>query len=194
MVGYNEQIEFKGLIPVVNKKFPVIGKEIEVVDIEEIMTPSKGEFNRFLNDEYKKMLEKYPNLYFWESHLTLNHKLEDVSSVKELKVLICENIYESGKYVYTITHNFETNETTETKKEDEWYNSRQFNPTKEVKISLEDALEAYEKSRYKTTGDKVTLRSPFIKPEILPVYYIIGQLNSRYFVKVDAITGEVSLM
>ena len=192
ILHYMEE-EFKGVIPQMKKFFRFTGGELATIDIEAISNGVFCHYNAYLNKEYKEMAEKYPNLYFWESHLTLNHKLEEVKSVKELDVLKCENIYEEGKYIHTITHNFETNETTEEKKVDEWYNSRQFNPLEEVGLTLEEILDIYEKSELKTTGDKITLRSPFVS-KALPVYYIIGQLDSPRFITIDAIKGEIGLI
>lgn len=157
------------------------------------MTSCKHAFyNEFLNKEYVEFIAEHPDAVFYESHIILDKNLEDVKSVKDLNVVECENVYQDSVFCHQIHHNFVKKTRDEEVIEDLWLGSNELDPTKLV-LTLEDALKAYETSEYETTGNKVTLRSP-VGPELLPPYYIIGQHDSPYFVRVDALTGEVGLI
>lgn len=149
-------------------------------------------YNDSLNKEFTEFMAAHPGSIFYESHIILDQNLEDVKSVSELNVVECENVFQDSVFCHMIHHDFVEETTKEEVVQDFWLGSNELNPTKLV-LTLEDALEAYEASEFKTTGNKVTLRSP-VGPELLPPYYIIGQQNSPCFVKVDAMTGEVGLI
>lgn len=149
-------------------------------------------YNDSLNKEFTEFMAEHPGAVFYESHIVLSDNLENVKSVSKLNVVECENVFQDSVFCHMIHHDFVEETTNEEVVQDFWLGSEPITPT-ELKLTLEDALKAYEASEFKTTGNKVTLRSP-VGPKLLPPYYIIGQQNSPCFVKVDAMTGEVGLI
>lgn len=147
-------------------------------------------YNEALNKEYAEFMAEHHNGVFYESHIILNKNLEDVKSYKDLSVVGCENVFQDSTFCYIVTHDFVEGTTNTEVVRDFWLGSEDINPN-ELKLTLTDALKTYWKSDFKkTTGNKVTLRSPVGPVRVNPLY-IIGQHNSPLFVSVDAITGEV---
>ena len=182
---------FQGLIPQANKLIgKTIGKELEVLDIDYIINSNIKNIQDIIKKDYDELRKESESLYYWESHITLNKKLEDVTTLGELRPISVENVFEINEVIIYRTTDVITGEFTERRMPGTWWESHVMLPSDAV-ISIFDALKAYWNSDVpRTTGDKVTLRRPY-SPLFEVPYYIIGQQNSPLFVFVNSVTGEI---
>ena len=161
-----------------SKKGPEPGPEPE---------PEKGLLD-IIKEDYAELYAESSGLYYWESHVQLNMKLEEAESVEQLKAVSLENIFEINKVVIQRNHNLITGENTETRVHDTWWNSWAIVPTDFV-LTLDEALKIYwESSKKRVKGNMVSMRKP-LDPAYKHPFYIFGQQKS--FVFVDAVTGEI---
>lgn len=150
----------------------------------------KENVNEIVKKDYKELYKESPSLYYWESHVVLNKKLEEVTDISEIVPVSIENIFEINEVVIRKTTNIITGKKSEIREPETWWESHVIFP-EDFKLSFQDAVNAYWNSDLKTTGNKITLRRPF-NPLFTEAYYIFGQQDSPNYVFVNAVTGKVS--